>query len=283
MNDTPSTSVDESRWRAAWRLPLILIWTGLLLLPSIATKVLTGRASRRVIALWYRGCCRLLGLLVQCEGRPDRTAPVLYVANHVSYLDILVIGGLLRAHFIAKSEVRSWPGIGYLASLAGTIFVERRARKSQQQRDVISASLAKGDCLILFPEGTSGDGRVVLPFKSSLFSVFEQGTLDEGTAIQPMTIDYARFSDGRPIDGANRDLYAWYGDMTLAPHLSRAVKLPGAQVRVVWHNVIRPGSSVDRKELARQCEEVVAGGLQRSPDLVDQRDQGAAAIPADAA
>jgi 1-acyl-sn-glycerol-3-phosphate acyltransferase len=278
-----SIDVPYSRRRAAWRLPAILAWTAVLLVPSVTTRLLTGRASRTVIGLWYRGCCRLLGLEIETIGRPETTGPVLVVANHVSYLDILIIGGLLKAQFIAKSEVRAWPGIGFLASLAGTIFVERRARRSRQQRDMIGASLAAGDSLVLFAEGTSSDGSRVLPFKSSLFGVFETGGGARGLGIQPVTIDYARLRDGRPIEGESRDLYAWHGDMSLAPHLGQVIGLPGAQVRLIWHETIWPTAFDDRKTLARRAQQAVAAGMARLRGRAAARDGEQTPASADAA
>lgn len=269
-------------WRAAWRIPAIVAWTAILLVPSVTTRFLTGRASMAVISLWHHGCCRILGLKVETMGRLSGEKRVLFVANHVSYLDILVLGGLLKARFIAKSDVRSWPAIGPLAGLAGTIFVERRARKSREQRDVIGASLADGDSLILFPEGTSSDGSRVLPFKSSLFSIFESGAVND-TVIQPVTIDYTRFRDGRPIEGRQRDLYAWHGEMTLAPHLGQVIGLSGAEVKLVWHDVIRPAAAADRKELARLTEQAVAEGMARLRGRPEPQDEGLTAASADAA
>jgi 1-acyl-sn-glycerol-3-phosphate acyltransferase len=251
-----------SRVRAAWRISVILLWTTVLLLPSLTLRLLTGRAPMAINRLWYRGSCRLLGLEVEATGRPDTARSVLFVANHVSYLDILILGSLLKVRFIAKSEVRSWPGIGPLAAHIGTLFIERRARRSRKQRDLLSASLADGDNLVLFPEGTSSDGSRVLPFKSSLFSVFEKGDALRDVAIQPITIDYARFSDGTPIEGEGRDLYAWHGDMTLIPHLYRVFGLKGAKIGIVLHDVIRPVPSVDRKTLAKMAEQTVAKGLE---------------------
>jgi 1-acyl-sn-glycerol-3-phosphate acyltransferase len=159
--------------------------------------------------------------------------------------------------------VQSWPGIGFLADLAGTVFIERRAHKSREQRDTISASLAAGNRLVLFPEGTSSDGSTVLPFKSALFSVFETGEAATEIAVQPITIDYAAFPDGRSIEGEQRDLYAWHGDMTLAPHLSRVIGLPGARVKLVWHEALHPKPPVNRKALARSTEQAVKEGMAR--------------------
>ena len=96
---------------------------------------------------------------------------MLFAANHVSYLDITVLGSLLDASFIAKTEVAGWPLFGWLARLQRSVFIDRRARSTAHQRDSIAARLAAGEALILFPEGTSGDGNRLLPFKSALFSV----------------------------------------------------------------------------------------------------------------
>ena len=275
--------VPWSRWRAVWRVAAILLWTLVLLVPSLVTRLLTARASMAVISLWHRGCCRLVGLDVQSIGDATGERPVMFVANHVSYLDILVLGGLLKARFIAKSDVRSWPVIGLLSGLAGTIFVERRARRSREQRDVIAASLEMGDSLVLFPEGTSSNGSRVLPFKSSLFSVFETDDVAPGAVIQPVTIDYSSFADGRTIEGEGRDLYAWYADMTLAPHLGRVIGLPGAKVRLVWHDILRPAKPADRKKLALQTEQSVAVGLARLRRSEHPHEEGATMASLDAA
>ena len=99
---------------------------------------------------------------------------MLFAANHISYLDITVLGSLLDASFIAKTEVAGWPLFGWLARLQRSVFIDRRARSTAHQRDSIAARLAAGEALILFPEGTSGDGNRLLPFKSALFSVADQ-------------------------------------------------------------------------------------------------------------
>src|SRR3546814_10571195 len=114
--------------------------------------------------------CRLLGIEIERHGQPSDRHPTLYVANHVSYLDIEVLGALLKASFVAKAEVATWPFFAWLARLQETVFVERRVRHAAQHRDEMARRLDAGDDLILFPEGTSGDGTAVLSFKSALFS-----------------------------------------------------------------------------------------------------------------
>ncbi|WP_149999924.1 lysophospholipid acyltransferase family protein [Iodidimonas gelatinilytica] len=125
---------------------------------------------------------RLVGVETEIRGQ-QADGPVLFVSNHISWLDIPIIGGHVKAAFIAKKEVAGWGGISLMARLYRSVFVDRgRPRSSIHQRNEISARLAEGDSLILFAEGTSTDGTMVKPFKSSLFSV-AQGM--DGLKIQP--------------------------------------------------------------------------------------------------
>ena len=93
------------------------------------------------------------------EGRPSDASAALFVANHISYVDILVLGSCLNARFIAKADVMRWPLFGFLARLIGTVFVERKARESGKQRDTLEQLLASDERLVLFAEGTSTDGN----------------------------------------------------------------------------------------------------------------------------
>ena len=216
---------------------------------------------------YHRRCCHILGIRVRAIGRPAADRPVLFAANHVSYLDITVLGSLLDASFIAKTEVAGWPLFGWLARLQRSVFIDRRAHSTAQQRDSIAARLAANEALILFPEGTSGDGTRLLPFKSALFGVAEQVTgqaADPGAAgavtVQPVSIAYTRL-DGIPIGRALRPFFAWYGSMSLAPHLWRMLGLGRLEVVVEFHPPTSLAACGSRKALARYCEQRVAQGL----------------------
>lgn len=252
---------ETSRIRAIFRLVALLVWTICLLISSLMGLLLAGRTPRPIIGLWYRGSCHILGLTVEALGEQVDAGPVLFVANHVSYLDILALGGLLNPSFIAKSDVRDWPAIGWLARLARTVFIDRRIVSSRQQRDAIVERLIEGERLVLFAEGTSSDGSRVLPFKSSLFGAIETAAFDVKPRIQPITIDYAYPERGQPLNDEHRALYAWYGDMALLPHLWRMMELSGALIRVRLHDVIQPTAETGRKALAARAECVVADGL----------------------
>ncbi len=238
--------------RRVWRLALYLCWT-VLLIPIQVIGLLLRRSWVTTFPCFYhRWCCRILGLKVRRIGRPATMRPVLFAANHVSYIDIT----------IAKTEVARWPLFGQLAKLQRSVFVDRRVRSTAQQRDAISDRLARREALILFPEGTSGDGNRVLPFKSALFSAAThpvEGTT-EPIAVQPVSIAYTRI-DGMPLGRRYRPLLAWYGGMAMAPHLWRVLGLRTVEVVVEFHPVTTYAECGSRKALAQLCYERVAGGV----------------------
>ena len=133
--------------------------------------------------------------------------------------------------------------------------------RSIGQRDEIAKRLVTGESLILFPEGTSSDGGRVLPFKSALFAAAEARRPRSAIKVQPVTISYVRLRCGLPIDYALRPLYAWYGDMSLAPHLWAVLGLPGAVVEVRFHVPVVAVDFASRKALAQHAERQVGEGL----------------------
>ncbi|MGC2412889.1 MAG: lysophospholipid acyltransferase family protein [Stellaceae bacterium] len=242
-----------------WRLAIYLAWT-LLLMPVQAFGVAFGRPWTATFPRFYhRRCCRILGLRVRRIGRPTRSRPVLFAANHISYLDITVFGSLIAGSFIAKKEIATWPLFGWLARLQRSVFIDRQVRSTALQRDSIAGRLAAKDALILFPEGTSGDGNRVLAFKSALFSVADHAATGPVT-VQPVSIAYTRL-DGMPIGRRLRPLFAWYGTMTLAPHLWMLLGLGMVEIVVEFHPPTTLAACGSRKALARYCQERVAGGL----------------------
>lgn len=241
------------------RLAIYLAWT-LLLMPVQALGLMLRLPwTTNFPRFYHRACCRILGLRVRRIGHPTAGRPVLFAANHISYLDITVFGSLIPGSFVAKREVRRWPLFGWLARLQRTVFIDRQVRSTARQRDSIAVRLAAGDALILFPEGTSGDGNRVLPFKSALFSVAEERVA--GTAIvQPVSIAYTRL-DGMPIGRGLRPLFAWYGSMAMLPHLWTMIGLGAVEAVVQFHAPTTLAECGSRKDLARYCETRVASGL----------------------
>ncbi|MEM7223477.1 MAG: lysophospholipid acyltransferase family protein [Pseudomonadota bacterium] len=249
-----------SRLKSAVRLSLYVCFT----VPMMAVQIVALGASKplaRNLPLWYhRQCCRLLGIRIERRGRQSRKTPTLFASNHVSYLDILVLGSLVPGSFVAKAEVKSWPLFGWLARLQRSVFVDRRPSKTARQRDEIMERLVAGDNLIIFPEGTSGDGNRVLPFKSALMSAAASEPNGVPLAVQPVTVAYTKL-DGLPLGRSLRPFYAWYGDMDLAPHLWHLAGLGRLTVVVHFHPLITLAELGSRKALAAHCKERVQEGL----------------------
>ena len=218
---------------------------------------------------YHRFLCRLFGIRVRVIGTPLRGEGTLIVANHTSYLDILIFSSILPVSFVAKAEVQTWPFFSTLARLQETVFVER-GRRSQtgQARDQIRERLLAGDTLVLFPEGTSNDGNKVLPFKSALMGAVESTLADETGKtrhvwVQPVSTAYVGLY-GMPMGRENRPLFAWYGDMELVPHLWETVKTGPIDVVVEFHSPLSVDTVGGRKELAAAAEAAVRRGQARA-------------------
>ncbi len=231
------------------------------LMPVQAVALLLDLPLKRTMPLWYhRRCCRLLGFQVETCGHKSTAHPTLYASNHVSYIDIMVLGSLIEGSFVAKAEVASWPLYGWLAKLQRSVFVERRGRAAVTHRNEMSDRLEEGDDLILFPEGTSSDGNRVLPFKSALFSVAERRPRGEALLVQPISIAYTRL-DGMPMGRYLRPHFAWYGDMEMASHLWHAIGLGQVTVTVEFHPPVTVDDFASRKALSEHCQARVAAGV----------------------
>lgn len=248
-----------------------LAMTLALTVPYVLLYPFDGRLRQGLARLWCRGSCALCGLRLRIEGTPAARANTLFVANHVSYLDIPVIGALIDAVFVAKHDVAGWPVFGPLAKLARTIFIRRSHCKVGAQCGEIGKRLGAGDSIVFFPEGTSSDGTRVLPFKSGLFDAVVRNTPQDtprgggrDRLIQPISIAYSRAADGQPFLAGQESLYAWFGDMSMLPHLLTVFERDGAEVDVIFHEPF-PASAFDcRKALAQACRAIVARGVARA-------------------
>jgi len=246
------------RWRIVRRgLPLaVLVFGGLavLLLVRLVEAPLNG-ARRPVTPSITRFVCRnafrIMGMGWRAEGEPTDGACAI-VANHSSWLDIFALNAGDRVYFVSKAEVADWPGIGWLARATGTVFIRRNPREAHEHVDVFRKRLAVGHRLLFFPEGTSTDGRRILPFKTTLFAAFLDPDLKDSLSIQPVTVNF------RAPEGEDPRFYGWFGDMDFGPHLARvlAARRPGS-VELVWHPPLRVADYSDRKRLARDAEALV--------------------------
>ncbi|MGB0747812.1 MAG: lysophospholipid acyltransferase family protein [Magnetospiraceae bacterium] len=247
--------------RATFNAAAALAATGVLVPVFLVTAPFSKKMDRSLRKSWCAIMCRLAGLSVQVSGQPVAGKGAFLVGNHISYLDIPVIAYAADLVFVAKSDVASWPIFGFLAKITRTLFVERDPAKAREQGPVLANRIAEGDPVLVFAEGTSTDGLAVAPFKSSLFQVAKGA--EAPPPVQPITIAYTRERDGTPLSPERRDHYAWYGDMTLAPHLWNVLGQKGAVVRITFHPVLQPGDFQNRKTLAAHCYQTISEELTR--------------------
>lgn len=237
-----------------------LIWTLVLLPVQIGAVALDLRLARRLPTLYHRGVCRVFGLDVRTSGTISPARPTLFVANHCSYLDIPIFGSLVEMSFIAKAEIRAWPLLGLLARLQDTVFVDRRLGGMREARAELARRLARGDNLMLFPEGTTNDGNRVLDFYSGLFGLPAE-LRSRRLWVQPVTLAYTR-QNGMPIGHAGRTRFAWFGEMSLARHFWQAIQGGRITVEVRFHEPVEAARFTSRKALSRHCFGAIASGLE---------------------
>lgn len=247
------------RWRALQAM-LVAALGGSVLIPTAAVAVrLRPRGMPRIQRQVHSWMCRALRIHIDTLGTPA-AGQVLYVANHISWSDIVVLGSRILGSFVAKAEVETWPIFGWLADLQRTIYVKREARhKASEQSNAIVERLREGANIILFPEGTSSEGNMVLPFKTSLFSITDTPGL-EHLWIQPVTITYTHLN-GLPMLRAQRPNIAWIGDMDFGRHAYTILGIGRMRALIQYHAPVRRADFPDRKALARHCEKVIAEGI----------------------
>jgi 1-acyl-sn-glycerol-3-phosphate acyltransferase len=252
---TPVAEIRGGRLRAGCRLAGIAAWTaasfGAWALGTGFTLLVPRARLRwrhRTVRAWARGVGRLLGMRASVIGTPPR-APFFLVSNHLSYVDIVLLHGLLDGVFIAKRDMRHWPVLGPLAQLVGTIWVTREVRRDAVRvLDEIDEAIARGDGVILFPEGTTSAGDGLLPMKPALL---------DWAAREQFPVHYAAITYTTDAGCAPAHLaVGWWGDMTFGAHAVNLCRLAGFRATVVFGP--EPITAPTRGELARQVQQAIA-------------------------
>ena len=224
---------------------------------ALMLRVVFPRASlerrRSLVGWWSRKLLRILGITTRVEGPTPRAsqAAVMVAANHVSWVDVFFISSVRPTRFIAKSEIRDWPVIGWVTQRAGTLFI-RQARRHDTRRinEAVQTALADGDCVGLFPEGMTTEGDRLLKFHSSLF----EPAVANRVRLHPAAIRYEH------ADGSLCRALAYVGDLSFMQSLGLIVR----QRRVIAHlKFAEPveAAGLTRRELARVAHERVASLL----------------------
>jgi 1-acyl-sn-glycerol-3-phosphate acyltransferase len=238
---------------AAWRLLRALVHGlhGVVIVVAVFPRLARGQREAR-IAWWSAKMLRCLGIRLATEGR-FVPGPVLIAANHLSWLDIMAIhASCPQARFVSKAEVQGWPVVRRLVDAARTLYLERgRRRDALRVLGLLKAALAEGDTVAVFPEGTTGDGRALLPFHGNLL----QAAIDVGAPVQPVAL---RFSD--PQHPVMSPAALFVGDTTLAQSLWRLASGRGLVVRVAALPPL-PTLHADRRALADRVRSEIAAAL----------------------
>ncbi|KMO14064.1 lysophospholipid acyltransferase family protein [Methylobacterium platani] len=234
----------------------------------LALRFGRGTVAGHAPAWLHRVFLRLFQVRITVAGTPPAAGEAaLVLANHISWLDIPVLGSLRPLSFVAKSEIAGWPVIGTLARLQRTLFIDRgRKRHTAVVNTEMSRRLRDGDLIVLFAEGTTGDGTRLLPFRTSLVgaarAAISEGGIDR-VRLQPLCIAYTR-RHGLPLTRAERPDVAWYGDMALAPSVTMFFERGPIDVTVTWGEPIAFSAGTDRKAATALAEAGIRRALQEA-------------------
>ena len=244
--------------RAILRIFLLVLWTGTMSLVFFPLRLLSFMSLSVVLQLqvtsfttWARGAAGITGMRIHREGNPPNP-PFVLVSNHLSYMDIVLLATQVDAFFVSKSEVATWPVIGFLARSVNTIFVDRNNHRDVPRViDEMEAVLKAGHGVVFFPEGTSSDGADVLRFKSSLFDA----PIRMGYPVHAVALSYEAPKTYPPASTS----VCWWGDMTFVDHLYRLLQMPWFDATVVFGEGVQHHSN--RREFAEATRQAVKRGF----------------------
>lgn len=232
--------------KASLKLIVFALLTLFFLLPVFLFRW-QQRVHQRSMQTYFTCCLWLFGLKVNIDNQlQTQPKKALYVSNHCSYLDIFVLGAYLPVKFTPKSDIASWPFVGWVVSLSGAVFIDRRASQVKKQQSMLEKSFAQGNQLMLFAEGTTSNGAEILPFKSSLFSI---AFLVENIQVVPVCLQYTHLNHEK-VNKESLDQIAWYADMTMGNHFWNMLKQNNVGVKLDVLPVVEPKKFSGRKELA---------------------------------
>jgi len=198
-----------------------------------------------LLKYWSRGICSILNMKLRVEGIAPE-APFVVVSNHVSYLDVVPLYGVLDCTFIAKKEIRSWPLIGFMAKTLGVIFIDRTLRSDVDRvnREQMN-NLNEYQGVLIFPEGTTSDGSSILRLRSPLL----QTAIDIGLPVHVVTLYYETADSDKPAT----DSICWHNDISLGKHALMMAKTTRIECVVSIND--EPVSGTNRKVLVEELQE----------------------------
>ncbi len=227
-------------------------------------------ADKHIVArFWHRNMLKFCGFKIDKVGE-TATGPVLFLANHVSYLDILVLGGVINACFVSKVEVAKWPLLGKLAQLQNTIFIDRARTRGaiEKGRKAVQRAFYQKRRLIVFPEGTNTIGNVMLPFKRALL----EGRTIQGYKVQPVSINVLAVNGAPLKHDKDYEVYGW-GDVLFINHFWTLLGQKSIHVQVTMLPFIPVPNDVITHDTIKQAETLITQSLDLAPlTALDKQD-----------
>ncbi len=241
----------------------------------------TGRRvyHRQITSFFSSLALRVLRINVNINGQGAESVPdaALFVCNHLSYLDILVMAAHFPGLFITSMEVKHTPVLGLLAEMGGSLFIERRNRDNiDGEIATIANALQQGFRVTLYPEGTSSDGQSVLPFKRSLI----QSALDAHVPVQPFALAYSKIND-QPFGDINRDRVCWYGSMSFLPHFLSLFRVSRIQTQLHVLPAVYPGCGDTRKDICDLVQTAIRQTYHSLTPEQNRRPDGVRSVPSE--
>ena len=215
------------------------------------------RVRARLVQFFFKAMLVGLRIHVQVHGQASHERPLIVVSNHMSYVDVFILGSLMPLSFTPKNEVRGWPVIGFFCQLADCFFIDRNPRKAKEMSAMLRDGITNARVLCIFPEATTSDGLRILPFKSSLLSIAETTHDGAEVAVQPVALAYTHLSN-MPIDSGNRTQIAWVGEAEFAPHVLHFLTLGKLNAKVTFLPTVTAGAFASRKLLAASLEHSIS-------------------------
>ena len=236
----------------------LAFWYGPIWLAKYFNKT---KEYEHMLLLCHRGMLFIAGIKLHVRGEVSDKRPLLMVSNHISYLDVILLGSQTRVRFTPKSDIAKWPVIGNICRLCDAVFIDRSASRISSMTGNLHKALMEGKVISLFPEATTGDGIHMIAFKSGFFSLAEGDFGEEGLTIQPVALTYTRIRK-LPIDRTQWPDIAWYGDMELLSHVYHLFSLSPVEAELVFLPPIHVTKTDTRKELAAECQRRIEGAIE---------------------
>jgi 1-acyl-sn-glycerol-3-phosphate acyltransferase len=228
-----------NRLRAAWRALRAIghVMRGLWIIRTEFGR-LTPPQTQLLVREWSRQMLKIIGVDLVVQGTPPAHGPMLMVSNHISWLDILVLNAAHPSRFVSKADVKGWPLLGSLITGAGTLYIERESRRDAMRVvHHMAERLREGDTLTVFPEGTTGDGRTLLPFHANLL----QAAITANAPVLPLALSFVD-----SLRGGRHDAPLFIGDTTLVASIWSTLCADGVQAQVRYGEA-QPPRGRDRR------------------------------------